>query len=407
MKAEKRNLLIMWVANFLVASSTTMIMPFLSLYINTMGDFTTEYVQKWAGYVFGITFLTAFIFSPIWGRVGDKYGYKPVLLITGFGIAISLFFMGFMHTVHQLFILRFIMGAVTGFIPTSLAMIAAQTPKKKVGEVLGLLQTGNVTGSLFGPLIGGMLADQFGFKYTFIYTAIAISVASLFVIFGVKEVRQTEKKAKAKEFTRREVLEFIFQKKVLFTVMIISLLVQVANFTIQPLLAIYVNELAHTESVAFLAGLAFSATGFGNLLATRRWGRLGDKIGYEKVIMALLIGGAIVFIPQGMVTALWQLVILRFLFGMVTGGIIPCMTAYIRQVAPLQVQGEVNGYNVSFRFLGNVIGPVLGGTISGFIGIHSVFFVTSGILSFAFFLLLWSVKRDQKDLEQGNFSTLN
>jgi MFS family permease len=357
--------------------------------------------------VFGITFLTAFIFSPIWGRVGDKYGYKPVLLITGFGIAISLFFMGFMHTVHQLFILRFIMGAVTGFIPTSLAMIAAQTPKKKVGEVLGLLQTGNVTGSLFGPLIGGMLADQFGFKYTFIYTAIAISVASLFVIFGVKEVRQTEKKAKTKEFTRREVLEFILQKKVLFTVMIISLLVQVANFTIQPLLAIYVNELAHTESVAFLAGLAFSATGFGNLLATRRWGRLGDKIGYEKVIMALLIGGAIVFIPQGMVTALWQLVILRFLFGMVTGGIIPCMTAYIRQAAPLQVQGEVNGYNVSFRFLGNVIGPVLGGTISGFIGIHSVFFVTSAILFFAFFLLLWSVKRDQKDLKQSNLSTLN
>lgn len=402
MKREKRNLLIMWVANFLVASSTTMIMPFLSLYINTMGDFSTEYVQKWAGYVFGITFLTAFIFSPIWGRVGDKYGYKPVLIITGFGFATSLFFMGFMHTVHQLFILRFIMGVVTGFIPISLAMIAAQTPKKKVGEVLGILQTGNVTGSLFGPLIGGMLADQFGFKYTFIYTAIAISIASLFVIFGVKEIHQTEKKEKLKEFTSKEVLSFILHKKVLLTVMIISLLVQVANFTVQPLLAIYVNELAHTDSVAFLAGLAFSVTGFGNLLATRRWGRLGDQIGYEKVIMGLLIGGAIVFIPQGMVTALWQFIVLRFLFGMVTGGIIPCMTAYIRQVAPIQVQGEVNGYNVSFRFLGNVIGPMLGGTISGYIGISSVFFVTSAILFCAFCLLLWSVKKDAKDVKHGH-----
>lgn len=77
MKAEKRNLLIMWVANFLVASSTTMIMPFLSLYINTMGDFTTEYVQKWAGYVFGITFLTAFIFSPIWDGLAISMDTSP------------------------------------------------------------------------------------------------------------------------------------------------------------------------------------------------------------------------------------------------------------------------------------------------------------------------------------------
>ncbi|WP_033828032.1 MFS transporter [Bacillus andreraoultii] len=394
----------MWIANFLVASSTTMIMPFLSLYIHTMGDYSTEYVQRWAGFVFGITFLTAFIFSPIWGRVGDKYGYKPVLLVTGFGISISLFLMGFMNSVHELFILRFIMGAVTGFIPTSLAMIAAQTPKKKVGEVLGLLQTGNVTGSLFGPLIGGVLADQFGFTYTFIYTSIAIFIASLFVVFGVKEIRQTEKNVKVIEFTKREVLSFIFHKKVLFTVMIIALLVQVANFTIQPLLAIYVNQLANTENIALLAGMAFSATGFGNLIATRRWGRLGDQIGYEKVIMMLLIGGAIVFIPQGLVTSLWQLVILRFLFGMVSGGIIPCMTAYIRQVAPLHIQGEVNGYNVSFRFLGNVIGPMLGGIISGFIGISSVFFVTSSILFMAFFLLLWSVKRDASEVKQRHVS---
>ena len=396
----------MWIANFLVASSTTMIMPFLSLYINTMGDYSTAYVQKWAGLIFGITFLTAFFFSPIWGRIGDKYGYKPVLLITGFGISASLFFMGFMNSVHELFILRLIMGAVTGFIPTSLAMISAQTPKKKVGEVLGLLQTGNVTGMLFGPLVGGMLADSVGFKYTFIYTSIAIFIAALFVIFGVKEVRSsTEKKANQQHYTRKEVISLILHKKVLLTVMIISLLVQVAVMSIQPLLAIYVSQLSNTSNIAFLAGLAFSATGFGNLIATRKWGRLGDRIGYEKVIMMLLICSAIVFIPQAFVTSLWQLILLRFLFGMASGGIIPCMTAYIRQVAPVEVQGEVNGYNVSFRFLGNVLGPTLGGIVSGYIGISSVFFVTSAILFIAFLIMLWSVKQDEKQVQKTEFRT--
>lgn len=395
-KVEKRNLFIMWIANFLVASSATMIMPFLSLYIETMGNFSEEYVQKWAGFVFGVTFITAFIFSPIWGRVGDKYGYKPILVITGTGISLSIFLMGYMHSVYQLFFLRMFMGVVTGFIPTSLALIASQTPKKMVGEVLGTLQTGSVSGSLFGPLIGGLLADSFGFKYTFIYTAFAIFVATLFVLFGVNEKKRNEKKNREKEYTRKEVLTFIFHKRLLLTIMVITLLIQVANFTIQPLLALYVKQLSDAEDVAFLAGIAFSATGFGNLLATRHWGKLGDRIGHPKVITILLIGGAVLFIPQAFVQSLWQLMILRFFFGMCAGGLIPCTTAYIRLITPIEMQGEVQGYNVSFRFLGNVIGPMLGGVISGYIGISSVFFVTSGILFAAFLLIAWASWKEQQ-----------
>ncbi|MFC0478346.1 MFS transporter [Robertmurraya beringensis] len=85
----------------------------------------------------------------------------------------------------------------------------------------------------------------------------------------------------------------------------------------------------------------------------------------------------------------------RFMFGMVVGGIIPCMTAYIRQVAPLSMQGEVLGYNVSFRFLGNVIGPVMGGLISGWYNISTVFFVTSALFLAAFALLWWSVRKTE------------
>ncbi|WAA13958.1 MFS transporter [Fervidibacillus halotolerans] len=406
MNAEKRNLLILWIANFFVASSMTMVMPFLSLYIETFGHFSPEYVQRWSGFVFGITFVTAFFISPIWGRIGDQFGFKPILLITGTGLSVSLFFMGFMDSVIELFFLRFFMGAVTGFIPTSIALISSQTSKKRAGEVLGTLQTGNVTGTLFGPLFGGMLADSVGFKYTFVYTAFAIFAATLFVFFGVEEKKNKEQTSKKNTMSRKDVLSFIFQHRVLFSLMIIALLVQVANFTIQPLLALYVSELTKASAVAFLAGLAFSATGFGNLIATRNWGKLGDRIGHEKVMMILLLGGAIIFIPQAFVTTLWQLIILRFLFGIMIGGIIPCTTAYIRQVSPLSVQGEVQGYSTSFRFLGNVIGPATGGVISGYIGISSVFFVTSAILIVAFLLLIWSMRKEQEKIKKGNFEQI-
>ena len=389
----------MWFANFLVAASATMVLPFLSLYIETFGDYSQPYVQKWSGFVFGITFLTAFFISPFWGRFGDKHGYKKILIITGFGISFSIFWMGFVTSVEQLFLLRLLMGVVTGFIPTSLAFISSQTPKSIAGKILGTLQTGTVSGGLFGPLIGGILADNVGFHYTFFITSFLIAGATIIVIFGVKEIRNPNLLEKERSFTRKEVLQHILHQPILLTIMIISLLVQEANFSIQPLLALYVGQMVDGTNLAFLAGIAFSVTGLGNLLATRKWGKLGDKIGHQKVLFLLLILAAIFFIPQAFATTIWQLIIFRFMFGIAVGGLIPCMAAYIRQVAPASIQGEVLGYNVSFRFLGNVIGPVMGGLISGMFGISSVFFVTSGLLLISAGILWASIHRNPSTLK--------
>lgn len=374
-----------------------MVMPFLSLYISTMGNYSETFISKWAGFTFSITFVTAFLLSPIWGRIGDRHGYKKILIFTSTGISICLFLMGLVNSVTQLFLLRLIMGSVTGFIPLSVAFISSQTPKKMAGQVLGTLQTGPVTGMLIGPLLGGMLADSVGFRFTFIYTSSAIFFAMLLVLFGVKEERIKRSVEKVQEYSQKDVLYFMVTKRVLFAVMIVSLLVQIANLTIQPLLALYVNQLTDSANVASLAGLAFSAVGFGNLIATRQWGKLGDRIGHIKVIMGLLVISGLILIPQALVTSLWQLIVLRFLFGVASGGIVPCMTAYIRQVAPYEIQGELQGYNTSFRFLGNVIGPSIGGIIAGFIGISSVFYVTSALIILSFILLSYQVRKEEKE----------
>ena len=192
LSVQKRNFIIIWIANVLVAGTMTMIMPFLSLYIETFGDHSDAYVQKWSGLIFGATFVTAFIMSPVWGRVADKYGFKPILLVNGFGIATSVFLMGFVNSVETFFILRLLNGVVSGFIPTSLAFISSQTAKKEAGKMLGTLQMGSVTGTLFGPLLGGLMADAFGFQYTFIITSISIIIAAILVLFGIQEQKRVK-----------------------------------------------------------------------------------------------------------------------------------------------------------------------------------------------------------------------
>lgn len=399
MDVHKKNFYIIMFTNFLVAGSTTMIMPFLSLYIESLGNYSDEYVQRWAGLVFGVTFVAALIMSPIWGRIADKYGYKPILVINGFGIAFSIYLMGTADSVHELFLIRLFMGIVTGFIPTSLAFVSSQTAKETAGKTLGTLQMGSVSGTLFGPVIGGLMADAFGFKYTFIITAVVIGIAASLVLIGIKEVKRVAKKD-AHVYARKTIIQGIMHHRLLINVMIITSLIQIGNFSIQPLLSLYVAHLTENSGqVAFLAGITFSATGVGNLLFARRWGRLGDSIGYEKVLGFLLILAFAFIVPQAFVTELWQLIILRLLFGIAVGGMIPTTTALMRREAPIEIQGEIMGYNTSFRFLGNIIGPVFGGIVSGFIGIPAVFIVTGTLFILSFVFLRYTLKKPEQDFE--------
>lgn len=392
---SKRNVFIMWFANFFVAGSMTMVLPFISLYIETFGDFTPSYVQHWSGWTFAITFVAAFLFSPIWGRIGDLYGRKKILIVSGLGMGLSIFLMGYVTSVWQLFMLRLFMGIFTGFIPMSQAFISTQTPKHIAGKVMGTLQTGSITGSLMGPMLGGILADQFGFAHTFKWTSISIFLSAMLVLL-TREIILQNKEDRKTSYSSKEVILHILRHPVLLTVLLISALIQVAHFSIQPILSLYVSELHGSENLAFFAGIAFSAGGLGNLMMARKWGKIADKYGYIKILIILLFMAGFFYLPGGFVSNYWQLVIIRFTLGVTIGGIIPVRIAYIRQEAPIAMQGEVLGYNTSLRFFGNIIGPVLGGLISGYLGFSAVFVTTSILLILSGLILLLSMNRNSQ-----------
>ncbi len=399
-RTAKRNLRIMWFANFFVGSSMTMVLPFIALYIDSFGTFSSAYIQQWAGWSFSITFLTAFFFAPIWGKIGDKYGRKKILIFSGIGLASSLFLMGFVTSVWQLFLLRFFSGIFTGFIPTSQAYISTQTPKEIAGRALGTLQTGNITGSLMGPLFGGILADAIGFGTTFKLTSFLILI-SVMLVFTTKEFRLGTKSELKKTYSSIEVIKRIVHNPLMITVLLLSTLIQVANFSIQPVLSMFVNELHGDANLAFFSGMAFSAAGLGSLLMAKRWGGLGDQFGYIKILIILLFAAGLVYLPGAFITDYWQLLIIRFLLGITMGGLIPLRVAFIRQEAPIAIQGEVLGYNTSLQFLGNLIGPAMGGMISGFFGFSSVFLTTSLLLIIGGCILLTSAHHQMKKIKES------
>lgn len=392
-RIAKRNLMIMWFANFFVGASMTMILPFISLYIDSFGDYSKTYVQHWSGWAFSITFVTAFLVSPLWGKIGDHHGRKRMLIFSGLGLASSLFLMGFVTNVWQLFLLRFFTGIFTGFIPMSQAYISTQTPKERAGRVLGTLQTGNITGSLMGPLFGGMLADNIGFASTFQLMSFTVLI-SVVLVLTTKEFKLKGKPGTKTSYSSKEVLQHILKNPIMVTVLLLSTLIQIANFSIQPILSLFVNELHGTANLALFSGMAFSAAGLGNLIMAKKWGSMGDRFGHIKLLIILLFAAGLFYLPGAFITEYWQLLIIRFVLGAAIGGLIPVRVAYIRTESPIAMQGEVLGYNTSLQFLGNMIGPTFGGLISGYFGFSAVFISTSALLLCGAVILLVIVQKN-------------
>jgi DHA1 family multidrug resistance protein-like MFS transporter len=374
----KRNLWILVISQFLVISAMTMIIPFLPLYLQELGVNNPDTLSIWAGVIFGANFFTAFLFSPFWGRMGDKYGRKMMVLRSGFGMALLISLTGFATGPITLLLLRLLNGIVSGFIPASIGLVSTNTPKERVGYALGLLQSGSVSGAICGPLIGGVLAQSFGFKMVFFITGMCILMATFVVLFFVKE-QFTPIKTKEKTSTIQE-FNIITNRKPVLSLYVVIFLIQFAVMGVNPLLSLFVEELTSPHAVAFYAGIAISVMGFSNMLMAPQLGKLCDEKGAQHVLIYSMLAVALFSIPQAFVTEIWQLITLRFMIGLCLGGLLPAVNTLIRLHAPSGMESRTYGFSNSAMYLGTMTGPILGGVVVSGIGIRGLFFVCAIVL---------------------------
>lgn len=371
MEQWKRNLWILFVCQFLVLGSMTMILPFMPLYLQELGMTDKDEISLWSGLIFGASFFTAFLFSPFWGRLADKHGRKMMILRSGFGMSITIILLGFATSPIMLLLLRLLNGVVSGFIPASIGLVATNTPKEHTGYALGTLQSGAVAGSIIGPLFGGMMADTFGFRMIFNITGIGVLIAATVVLLFVKEIEKP-----TGEVPKSNAIQDFKQVTVhqpMVALFFVAFLIQLAMVGVNPMIPLFVQELSSGQNVAFLAGAATAVMGFSNMIASPQLGKLADKTSRHKVLFLSLSIAAVVSIPTAFVTDLWQLFVLRFLLGLCAGGLLPTVNSLIKQLAPDGMESRTYGFSNSFVYLGNMLGPILGGWISAGIGIRGVF----------------------------------
>ena len=353
-----------------------LVIPFLPLYIVELGE--THHIEIWSSLAFSSSFLTAAIFSPIWGKLSDRYGRKPMLLRASLGMSIVMIMIGFATSALQLVLLRLLMGAIAGFIPAAVILVASQTPNEESGRALGLLSTGGVAGTLFGPVIGGLLADLVGFRQVFWITGFMLLISFLVSLFLV-ETSSSENRQKGslanlsisnKEFFRLTASIFVT-----------TFLLQSAMMAMQPILTLYVADLGSSIMyLSLLAGIVTSISGLSNLISAPYLGKLGDRIGPQKILNVSLVTVAILIACHAFAPSVWVLLVLRFMLGFGLGGLLPAVNSLLKKRVPNSILGKAYGYNQTFQYMGGVVGPILGGFVAGKFGLPVVFIVSSGLL---------------------------
>ncbi|MBL1071649.1 MFS transporter [Lactobacillus kitasatonis] len=376
----KKNLFVLSIAVFIAGIAFSEIMPFLSLYINTLGNFSHQQLNFWSGIVYSGTFIVSAVVSPWWGKLADKKGRKPMILRAGIGMSVVIACMGLIQNVWQLLLLRMLQGVFAGFISNSNALVATETPKTNSGQALGTIASATTAGTLLGPLVGGALTSIFSYRITFMITGGLLLLCSILVLFFVHE--DDFKPVTAKKLDKASgVIKSLRSPHLIFGLLLTTLIIQAANNSINPIVSLYVRQLLNGhDNVVFISGVIAALPGIATFLVASRFGALGDKIGTHKIIVAGFIAASIFFFLTAFVRNTVELGILRFLVGFSDACLFPQVQTMLTKNSPAAVTGRIFSWNQSAMYIGNIVGPLLGSFVSGMFNYSMVFIVTTVIV---------------------------
>lgn len=381
----KQNLKVAWLGNFLTGTSFTLVMPFISVFVEELGVGPGQ-VEYYAGLAVSVNALAAALMAPIWGSLADRYGRKPMMVRAAFAMIFTMGGMAFVPNVFWLLALRVLNGVFTGYIPNATALIASQVPKDKTGYALGTLSTGAVAGNLIGPTLGGFLAELVGVHVVFLLVGLLYALVVVLTVFYIREDFTPVKKEEA--LSVKEVFAQVKDRQMLVGLFVTSMVIIAAAQAVVPILTLYVRHLGQTDNLLFVAGFIISLPGMASLVTSGYLGKIGDKIGNHRLLLMALVYSLLINVLCVFAQNPFQLGLLRFLYGFGTGALLPSVNSLLTKLTPKEGISRIFSYNQIFNNMGSVIGPMLGSSVAGQLGYDWVFYLSSGLVLFN---LLWSL----------------
>ena len=392
-------LILIFVIVFIDLIGFGMVIPVLPIYAQTAPFFASPFEIGW---VVSIYSWMQFIFSPILGRLSDKYGRRPVLFVSLLGSAAGYVILGFANTLFLVFVGRIISGITGGNISAAQAYIADVTTKENRGKGMALFGAAFGLGFVLGPAIGG-ITSKYGVHVPFFIAAVLSLVAAIAVYLVLPETRRLQTDFKTAEPVGRiaDLLGSLREPK--FGTINLTYFLLVTAFSIMTY-AFVLYTAFHFNYNAEQNGYLFALVGLTAVLGQGvLFGSLVKQFGETRLAAFGCLLMTVSFFAIPFITPAWGgvagligvCVMLAFANSLAS----PSLNTLASKVTHEHKQGSALGLMQSGASLARAIGPTIGGPLltnaSNSLDattLYRTFFVAAAIMFVAFLIATYSVK---------------
>ena len=386
LRADGRlSFLVLLVSQLAATMGFTFVLPFMPIYVQSLGVQDAGSAAAWAGVINSSTAVTMALAAPLWGRLGDRVGLKPMLLRATVAGTVVVGLMGLVGNPWQLLALKTLQGCLTGTVAAATVLVSATAPAQRAGARLGTLQMVIFVAAAAGPFFGGAFADLVGIRASFGVTAALLATSAVLISIWVKEERPAEEGAEEEPTEAEGPLPH----KRLAPSLLALFVVQVAIMSAAPALpGLLTTLMEEPVRVATLAGWIIATGALAASLGSVVGGKLAARFGPRRVIIWTLLLAGISALPQAEVDSVALLWTLRLLTGLFVGTAVPVANLAIRGAVHSRRQGEAFGVAATATSAGNAVGPAAGGLLAASFGFGAPFLVP-GICLVAVSAILW------------------
>ena len=362
-RQAQRNIFAAAAAGCIGFTGFTLVMPFLPLYIQELGVTDVAEIAMWSGLILGATPTVTAISAPFWGRVGDRYGSKVLVIRSLCAFILTKAAMGLVTAPWQLLALRALLGVFAGYGALTVSMAAESAPRHRMAQAIGFVQTGQRLGPAIGPVIGGLIAPIVGLRASFFVASGFYLLALLNVMALYREPRDRSKPARVRG--GRAVLLHLLRLPHFMLALGVIFGLQAVDRSFGPVLPLYVAQVGVPDArIPIVTGVLFSlgalSAAFGHHLA----GILLARRSPRTIIVTGSLTAALAIATIILAPTLWLVGAAMLLIGIAIG----VSTTTIYTVAGSLLPEDAHATGFGFMTTASLVGLALSPVVAGFIG---------------------------------------
>lgn len=389
----KTQLNLMWFGQTILIAMLAMSLPYWPLYISQLGDYTPQQIRFWSAAIYIAPFVSSTFSSPVWGKLGDKYGYKPMVIRACLGLFITQTLILLFSNVFMIFLFRLLQGVLAGFIVAAQSWALAISPDHERGATIGKLQSATAVGNLIGPLLGGIIATYGGYHSIFSSSSVICAAITVLFLFFLQNTDNKDK-TQADAGTSSEMSRLSYLQRQILSILFVIIIIQLARAMITPVFSLFVTEQLGGTDIT--VGVLYAATGLMIFMTAPSWGRFFDHFIQQNQPIHLVVT-LLLFICAGLQVlhayayTATTIFILRLLWGICLGALLPVMLRLLVDNASQHKHGFYLGLGNSATKFGNLLGIITGALIEANFGYANSFLATALLYVAAGIVFLLSI----------------